>query len=112
MRKLLVIAITLAAIGLAIWIARRDPGSASLHESSDGDSRGPTGYDSKRIAAQTEREVAPRAGRVAELADARDLKSRGGQPPCGFDPRLGHCRSLALRAGIRSRTATALRAPC
>jgi hypothetical protein len=27
-----------------------------------------------------------RAG-VAELADARDLKSRGGYPPCGFDPR-------------------------
>ncbi len=30
-------------------------------------------------------------GRVAKLADARDLKSRGERSPCGFDPRLGHC---------------------
>ena len=29
-------------------------------------------------------------GRVAKLADARDLKSRGERSPCGFDPRLGH----------------------
>ena len=29
-------------------------------------------------------------GRVAELADALDLKSSGGQTPCGFESRLGH----------------------
>ena len=27
---------------------------------------------------------------MAKLADARDLKSRGEESPCGFDPRLGH----------------------
>ena len=34
-------------------------------------------------------ESGARAG-VAELADARDLKSRGGKLPCGFDPRPRH----------------------
>ena len=29
-------------------------------------------------------------GRVAKLADARDLKSRGELSPCGFKSRLGH----------------------
>ena len=29
-------------------------------------------------------------GRMAKLADARDLKSRGEKSPCGFDPRSGH----------------------
>lgn len=24
------------------------------------------------------------------MADARDLKSRGGKPPCGFESRLGY----------------------
>jgi hypothetical protein len=39
-----------------------------------------------------------RTGRVAELADALDLKSSGGQPSCGFESRLGHfvaCCSVA-----------------
>ena len=31
-------------------------------------------------------------GRVAELVDARDLKSREGNPSCGFESRLGYCR--------------------
>ncbi len=39
-------------------------------------------------------------GRVAKLADARDLKSRGGFPPCGFDPRLGHCGRAECDGGI------------
>ena len=30
------------------------------------------------------------AGRMAELADARDLKSRVPLGTCGFDPRFGH----------------------
>ena len=32
----------------------------------------------------------PHLGRVAELADAQDLKSCGGYPPCGFESRLGY----------------------
>ena len=32
----------------------------------------------------------PHPGRVAELADAQDLKSCGGYPPCGFESRLGY----------------------
>jgi hypothetical protein len=32
----------------------------------------------------------PRRARVAKLADARDLKSRGAKAPCGFDSRPGH----------------------
>ncbi len=31
-----------------------------------------------------------KTGRVAELADARDLKSRGRLLPCGFESRLGY----------------------
>ena len=37
-----------------------------------------------------------RNGRVAELADALDLKSSGGQPPCGFESRLGHTFKLVF----------------
>ena len=35
---------------------------------------------------------------MAELADARDLKSLGGLPPCGFDSRSRHQRPF-LRKG-------------
>ena len=31
------------------------------------------------------------------MADIRDLKSRGGKLPCGFDSRLGHLISLSRR---------------
>src|SRR6516162_7866229 len=40
----------------------------------------------------------PRAG-VAELADARDSKSREAQTSCGFDPHLRHHVFKHLRAG-------------
>ncbi len=36
-------------------------------------------------------------GRMAELADARDLKSRVPLGTCGFDPRFGHCCSSSHR---------------
>lgn len=38
----------------------------------------------------------PSAG-VAKLADARDLKSREGQPSCGFDSRPRHLESATYR---------------
>lgn len=37
-------------------------------------------------------------GRVAEAEDARDLKSCGGKPPCGFESRLGQL-GVARRGG-------------
>ena len=38
--------------------------------------------------------------RMAKLADAQDLKSCGGFPPCGFDSHSGHpCRCDGDRAG-------------
>ena len=40
--------------------------------------------------------------RVAKLADARDLKSRGAKAPCRFDSDPGHHRSLAA-LGISAR---------
>jgi hypothetical protein len=41
--------------------------------------------------------------RVAKLADARDLKSRGVKAPCGFDSRPGHqiLPGPSLRSGFR-----------
>ena len=43
---------------------------------------------------------------MAELADARDLKSRGGEPPWGFESPLGYLLSkdLRQRAGLFSLT--------
>ncbi len=40
-----------------------------------------------------------RSGRVAKLADARDLKSRIPRGVCGFDPRLGHMALPAAATG-------------
>ena len=40
-----------------------------------------------------------RSGRVAKLADARDLKSRIPRGVCGFDPRLGHTAPPAAATG-------------
>ena len=56
---------------------------------------------------------------VAKLADARDLKSRGEESPCGFDPHRGHltwekrmCRMINKKtAKIRTLHCFACRRP-
>jgi hypothetical protein len=39
-------------------------------------------------------------GAVAELADAGDLKSSGGDTPCGFDSHRPHRKTIALRSSL------------
>src|SRR5262249_48662040 len=48
------------------------------------------------------RHQAPENGRVAELADALDLKSSEGQPSCGFESRLGHSKELRFKSVFHS----------